>query len=85
MFYEVKCKKCGEEETIIADINEGPGSPVCSKCGGKMTQDFSKISIRIPEHMQAGTDAISPTAMGQQMNRSRPSGKRRSNYALGGI
>jgi len=84
MYYEVYCD-CGEEDIIIAPINDGPGEPKCPKCGKIMKQDFNKITIRIPEHMRAGSDAISPTEIETKMNRSRPSGKRRSLHAVGGI
>ncbi len=85
MIYELHCKICKITETIDKPIQEGPGEVFCPKCGEKMGQDFKKVGIRIPEHMQAGSDAISPTIMQNQFNRSRPSGKRRSGYALGGI
>ena len=87
MFYEVHCLDCEEQDIIIAPIAKGPGAPKCPKCGGKMQQDYSSNtrSIRIPEHMRAGSDAVSPTAIGNKMNRSRPSGKRRSLHSVGGI
>ena len=85
MIYELHCKDCKTEITIIKPIQEGPGENFCPACGAKMGQDFKKVGIRIPEHMQAGSDAVSPTLMQNQFNRSRPSGKRRSSYALGGV
>lgn len=85
MIYELHCKNCKIEETVIKPIQEGPGEVFCPKCGAKMSQDFSNVGVRIPEHMKAGSDAISPTVMQNKFNRSRPSGKRRSAYALGGV
>ncbi len=84
MFYEMRCD-CGEEEIVVANINDGPGEIFCKKCGKKMHQDFSKRAIKIPEYMKAGSEEVSPTEIGNRMNRSRPSGKRRSAYSLGGI
>ena len=87
MKYELVCKNkdCKVRMEIERPIQEGPGENFCPDCGEKMGQDFSKIGIRIPEHMQAGSDAISPTAMQNQFNRSRPSGKRRTAWAVGGV
>ncbi len=88
MIYDYECPKCKERDFELRTIAEGPSHELkCSKCGENMKLDLGlkSQSIRIPEHMQAGSDAISPTAIGNQMNRSRPSGKRRSNYAVGGI
>lgn len=84
IIYEVKCQ-CGEEKIVEASIHDGPGKHTCDKCGEVMHQDYSKVSFRIPEHMQAGSDAVSPTEIGNRMNRTRPSGKRRSLHAVGGL
>lgn len=85
MKYDLYCE-CGEEMDVEAPMADGPGNPPCPKCGKKMKQDVSgKASFRIPEHMQAGSDAVSPTAIGTRLNRSRPSGKRRSLHACGGL
>ena len=87
MIYNYKCI-CNHNDFEVKSIQEGPSHALeCKKCGKIMSYDMglSSQSIRIPEHMQAGTDAVSPTEIGNRMNRSRPSGKRRVNYALGGI
>ena len=90
MIYNYRCsdEKCGKEDFEIRSIEEGPSHKVqCPKCGKPMKYDLGlrTQSIRIPEHMKAGTDAVSPTEMGNRMNRSRPSGRRRSLYAVGGV
>ena len=87
MIYDYECD-CGEKDFEVRSIIEGPSRKLkCQKCGQQMNYDLGlkSQSIRIPEHMQAGTDAVSPTEIGNRINRSRPSGKRRANYALGGI
>ena len=87
MTYDYECE-CGAKDFELRSIVEGPSHNLkCQKCGKPMKLDLGlkTQSIRIPEHMQAGTGAVSPTEIGNRMNRSRPSGKRRSLHAVGGI
>lgn len=84
MNYTLKCE-CGNIIEEEKSIQEGPSQNLkCVKCGERMRPELG-TTIRIPEHMQAGTDAVSPTTIGNMLNRKRPSGKRKALHALGGI
>lgn len=82
MKYDFICDSedgCDEIKVKNRSILEGPPKKVmCSKCGKQMRYDITGgKSIQIKEHMKAGNDEISPTEIGNRMNRSRPSGKRK--------
>lgn len=79
MTYGFKCTECGVEKEVDAPMLEGPPKDVrCPSCKHKMVRMWGEQATIIPEHMRASGDSVSPTAIGTRMNRSRPSGKRRT-------
>jgi putative FmdB family regulatory protein len=77
--YEFKCDACEVVEAVWASMNDELKSPLCPQCGKPMRRLYA-ASIHIPEHMQASGDSISPTEIGNRLNSSRPSGRRKVFY-----
>lgn len=86
MFYDFKCPKCGEIDTVEASIKEGPPQEViCKKCNSPMERvwmDPNAASINIPDSFRAvpvgGGDSVSEAYFDNIKNNfkhNHPSGK----------
>lgn len=79
--YEYKCDECDLTEAVWGNMSDPiPAAPVCPNCGKPMKRIWGSAAVHIPPHMKAGDDSVSVTEIGNRLNRSRPSGKRKTFY-----
>jgi transcription elongation factor Elf1 len=69
---EYKCISCGISSKITYDIQEGPGKPICSHCGGSMTKVWKALSTNVPDYFN---DDLHNTITSKMKNAGMPSGK----------
>ena len=78
--YEFSCPQCKENVDILSGMEEDRSNVRCPICGGPLIRVFGNTAIVIPEYFRSTDTNMSPAEIGNRLNKSRPSGKRRSVY-----
>lgn len=79
--YEYYCPKCDEVKELTFHMDDDRSNVSCPDCETEpLERVFGNLAVRIPEHFKATSSEMSPSEIGQRLNRSRPTGKRRSVY-----